>query len=93
MKTVPFRRVFRVFDFDVEYEHRPNPNIYQATVPKEITISVDADMFDHLVESQQEELIKKAVLAVLEDEITFDTPDTPEFEISDVDFLYEEADY
>jgi hypothetical protein len=84
---------FKVFDIDVDYSHRPNDDIYEATVPKEITIEVEvpADFNDWLF-SEQKEWLKDEVIETLEDCIEFDTPDDPDFGISDVSFCFETAD-
>lgn len=80
----------RVFDFDIEYEYRPNDDVYQEILPDEIKINalVPTD-FPDLTFEEQKELLKGLVIVALEDQVSFDTDDAPEFAIKDVDFCFE----
>ncbi len=84
---------FKVFDFDIEYNYRPSTDIYQEIVPKEIIISaIVPNLFKVLSFEEQHAILKRTVIEALSDLIQFDTPDAPDFEISDVTFCFEEAD-
>ena len=83
-------RKFNVFDFDVTYDVRPNDDMYQEILPKEIEICVTVPRyFDKLTFDEQKEVLKDRVKTELDDRVLFDTPDEPYFEISDVDFCFE----
>ena len=83
---------FRVFDFDITYFYRPNDDIYQALVPKELNIhAMVPKAFRSLSPDVQLSSLKMAVIEALSDVVMFDTPDVPEFEISDVGFSFEET--
>ena len=83
-------RKFNVFDFDVTYDVRPNDDMYQEILPKEIEICVTVSRyFDKLTFDEQKEVLKERVKTELDNRVLFDTPDEPYFEISDVDFCFE----
>jgi len=84
---------FRVFDFDIEYEYSPDDSLYEEIAPTEFEITVIIPHnFDQLSLDEQTALLKDAVMLGLEDRVTFDTPDDPEFGISDVSFCFEKVD-
>jgi hypothetical protein len=86
-------RTFKVFDFTITYNYRPNTDIYQEILPKDTTITtIVPDNFNSLSFDEQKAILKSLVIEGLEQSVLFDTPDEPEFEISDVDFCFEEVE-
>lgn len=85
---------FRVFDFDITYAYRPNSDIYQEIVPKELSLAVAIpENFKDLPLETQNILLKDEVMAELSEQVMFDTPDAPDFDIEDVTFCFEESQY
>jgi len=86
-------RIFKVFDFVVTYHYRPNEDRYQEILPSQLELHEFVPTnFKDLTEYDQKLFLKRKVIAKLEDCIMFDTPDAPEFAISDVEFEFETAD-
>ena len=85
---------FTIFDIDVTYAYRPNDDIYTDIVPKqfEITVQMPIGLFKRLTFDMQKDFLKSKVMEELGERIEFDTPDSPDFEISDVDFNFETVD-
>lgn len=84
---------FVAFDFEIEYAYRPNDDIYQEILPKELKLSVSVPInFKELLFDEQKALLKDAVKEELTQVVLFDTPDEPDFAIDDVDFCFEDAD-
>ena len=87
-------RCVEISDIDVTFGLRPNEDIYTATIPKLLSlVRLLPSNFDQLSDTTKSEyvnafILKPVVLAELQDVIEFDTPDDPEFEVSDVDFKY-----
>lgn len=89
--NVLVERRIKVFNFEVTYLRRPNDDIYTAHVPAEIIITVKVpENFNDLLFTEQQGYLRELVLAELDEQITFDTPDAPEFEIEDVEFELED---
>lgn len=81
---------FVVFDFDITYSYRPNSDVYQEILPKELIITIQVPSnFSILTFEEQKSILKDAVISSLADEVLFDTPDEPDFAIEDVDFCFE----
>jgi hypothetical protein len=81
---------FSIFDIDIDYDFRPNEDIYQEIVPKELKLSVVVPYnFDDLTFEEQKALLKDEVITTLAEQVLFDTPDDPDFSISDVNFCFE----
>lgn len=84
------KRQFKVFDFDVDYEYRPDTDRYQEILPDDLTITVEIpDNFELLTFDEQKIVLKEVVIEALEETVMFDTYDAPDFGISDVDFVFE----
>lgn len=84
---------FEVFDIEVEYEYRPNEDYYQALVPESFIIEQEVeDNFEQLLFVEQVDVLQAKVLETLEETIMFDTPDAPDFAISDVTFCFEKVE-
>ena len=84
---------FKVFDIDITFEYRPSDDLYRVIVPKTISVSLFVvDNFNKLSLDEQKSMLKAIVIEQLEEEVMFDTPDAPDFAISDVDFCFEEAE-
>lgn len=87
-------RYVEISDIDVSFGLRPNDDIYTATIPELLTIAIPLPTnFDQLSDTTKLDyfnltVLKPIVLETLQDSIEFDTPDDPEFEVSDVDFKY-----
>ncbi len=81
-------RKFRCYNFEIEYSVRPNSDIYQELLPPEIIVDIPARILNKEVTKAD---ILEAVIDELEQEIQFDTPDEPEFEISAIDFDFDEV--
>lgn len=87
-------RYVEISDIDVTFGLRPNEDIYTATIPELLTVAIPLPSnFDDLTDIAKVKhfnftKLKPIVLAELQEAIEFDTPDDPEFEVSDVDFEY-----
>ena len=87
-------RYVEISDIDVTFGLRPNDDIYTANIPELLTVAIPLPTnFDQLSNTTKLEyfnstVLKPIVLETLQDSIEFDTPDDPEFEVSDVDFEY-----
>lgn len=75
---------YYVSDIDLDFNDRPNSDIYTATYPKEMVIDVPDDVFD--VEEYIAQCIREDI------EVEFDTPDEPYYEVSDANFYFEPVD-
>jgi len=88
-------RYVEISDITVTFDLRPNEDIYTPTIPETLSIAMPLPTnFDTLPEATKLEYVnaftlKPIILAELQEVIEFDTPDDPEFEVSDVDFEYE----
>jgi hypothetical protein len=83
----------RAFDFAITYEYCPDDSVYQEIRPDELFIDVELpEYFDDLSLAEQTSVLKDTVIEELEEQVTFDTPDYPEFAITDVSFCFEKVD-
>jgi len=74
----------------VEFDTGPSEFIYTPSIPKELEFDglIPSDFYKRTLEQQKAWLLDPVRL-VLSDEITFDTPDEPVFEVGHVDFDFE----
>ena len=75
---------YYVSDIDLDFDVRPNIDIYTATYQKEMVIDVPNDIID------VEEYIAQCIIEDIE--VEFDTPDEPYYEVSDANFYFEPVD-
>ena len=75
---------YYVSDIDLDFDVRPNSDIYTATYPKEMIVDVADDVFD--VEEWIAQHIRENI------EVEFDTPDEPYYEVGDANFYFEKLD-
>jgi len=72
---------------EIDFDYQPNSDIYTATYDSEMYIDVPEV---RLWGFDAEEYIKEYIMDNIE--VSFDTPDAPDFEIGDVIFDYQEVE-